>query len=53
MRGRALYEEAGDLHGLAMSHGNLADSYFWGDLRAALEHEELSLALHAQVAQPG
>ncbi len=45
-----LYEQAGDLHGVAMSHGNLADSYFFlGDLRAALEHDELSLSLHARI----
>jgi tetratricopeptide (TPR) repeat protein len=45
-----LYERAGDLHGVAMSHGNLADSYFFlGDLRAALEHDELSLSLHARI----
>jgi class 3 adenylate cyclase/tetratricopeptide (TPR) repeat protein len=45
-----LYEQTGDIHGLAMSHGNLADSYFFlGDLRAALEHDELSLSLHARV----
>jgi class 3 adenylate cyclase/tetratricopeptide (TPR) repeat protein len=45
-----LYEQAGDLHGVAMSHGNLADSFFFlGDLRAALEHDELSLSLHARI----
>ena len=35
-----LYERSRDLHGLAMSHGNLADTYFFlGDLRQALEHD--------------
>jgi class 3 adenylate cyclase/tetratricopeptide (TPR) repeat protein len=49
-RATRLYEEAGDLAGRALSHGNLASNYqLSGDFRAAFEHNELSLALYRRL----
>jgi tetratricopeptide (TPR) repeat protein len=46
----ALYEQAGDLAGLARAHVNLASSCFLkGDFRDALSHSEIALSLHSRV----